>query len=125
MSNLYDTDIVAWAEDQASALRRRAANEIDWDNIAEEIESVGNEQRHAVESLLINIMQHRCHTGSTKSMSGGCRWNAGCDAARNCGPTSRPSCPNSTWMRSGRCIARWTVCPGRRCRPTVRSHSPG
>lgn len=59
MSNLYDTDIVAWAEDQASALRRRAANEIDWDNIAEEIESVGNEQRHAVESLLINIMQHR------------------------------------------------------------------
>ena len=40
-------------------LRRRATNEIDWDNIAEEIESVGNEQRHAVESLLINIMQHR------------------------------------------------------------------
>jgi hypothetical protein len=59
MSDLYDTDIVAWAEDQARALRRRAANEIDWDNVAEEIESVGNEQRHAVESLLINIMQHR------------------------------------------------------------------
>ena len=29
---LYDTDIVAWAEQQALALRCRAANEIDWDN---------------------------------------------------------------------------------------------
>src|SRR5277367_3340248 len=54
----YDTDILLWSERQADALRRRATNEIDWDNVAEEIESVGSEQRHAVESLLINIMQH-------------------------------------------------------------------
>jgi hypothetical protein len=37
---LYDTDVAAWAEQQAGALRRRAANEIDWDNVAEEIEGV-------------------------------------------------------------------------------------
>jgi hypothetical protein len=55
----YDTDILRWSEHQADALRRRAANEIDWENVAEEIESVGNEQRHAVESLLTNILQHR------------------------------------------------------------------
>src|SRR5262245_8469496 len=55
----YDTDILLWSERQADALRRRAANEIDWDNVAEEIEAVGNEQRFAVESLLINIMRHR------------------------------------------------------------------
>jgi len=54
----YETDVVEWSERQADLLRRRAANEIDWDNIAEEIESVGSEQRHAVESLLTNIMQH-------------------------------------------------------------------
>ena len=41
-------DILAWAEDQARALRRRAAGEIvndaelDWPNIAEEIEDVGS-----------------------------------------------------------------------------------
>jgi hypothetical protein len=58
MSDLYDEDVVTWSERQADALRRRAANEIDWDNVAEEIESVGNEQRLAVESLLTNIMQH-------------------------------------------------------------------
>jgi hypothetical protein len=65
MSDLYDTDIVTWAERQAGLLRRRAAGElvneadIDWPNVAEEIESVGNEQRFAVESLLTNIMRHR------------------------------------------------------------------
>lgn len=58
MSGDYDSDIVLWSERQADALRRRDSNRIDWDNVAEEIESVGSEQRHAVESLLINIMQH-------------------------------------------------------------------
>jgi hypothetical protein len=38
--DLYDTDIVLWSEQQAAALRRRAANEIDWENVAEEIEAV-------------------------------------------------------------------------------------
>jgi len=55
----YDADILQWSEHQAALLRRRAANEIDWDNIAEEIEDLGNEQRNAVESLLANIIQHR------------------------------------------------------------------
>ena len=32
MADLYDADIMEWSEKQADALRRRAANEIDWDN---------------------------------------------------------------------------------------------
>ncbi len=64
MSGLYDTDIVLWSEHQAALLRRRAAGELvndaelDWPNIAQEIESVGNEQRHAVESLLMRALIH-------------------------------------------------------------------
>jgi hypothetical protein len=60
----YDTDIVLWSEHQAGLLRRRAAGELvndaelDWPNIAEEIESVGSEQRHAVESLLMQALVH-------------------------------------------------------------------
>ena len=56
MSDLYETDVVLWSEHQAELLRRRAAGEpvneaeLDWPNIAEEIEAVGSEQRHAVES---------------------------------------------------------------------------
>ena len=60
----YDTDIVLWSERQSDLLRRRAAGELvndaelDWTNIAEEIESVGSEQRHAVESLLLQALIH-------------------------------------------------------------------
>ncbi len=64
MNDLYDQDIVLWSERQAELLRRHAAGErvnsagLDWPNIIEEIESVGNEQRFAVESLLIQALAH-------------------------------------------------------------------
>ena len=55
----YDTDILVWSEHQARLLRRLAAGEqIDWENVIEEIESVGNDQRHAVESLLVQALRH-------------------------------------------------------------------
>jgi len=58
MGDLYDTDIVAWSERQADALRHRAANEVDWDNVAEEIEDMGNERVHAVASHLVQALLH-------------------------------------------------------------------
>jgi hypothetical protein len=63
MSDLYDSDIVIWSERQAELLRRVAAGEPvneapDWPNIIEEIESVGSEQCHAVESLLLRALIH-------------------------------------------------------------------
>ena len=62
--DLYDTDILLWSERQAELLRRHAAGErvndgaIDWPNIIEEVESVGSEQRHAVELLLGQALRH-------------------------------------------------------------------
>jgi hypothetical protein len=63
MSDLYDDDIVLWSERQAALLRSVAAGEPnneapDWANIIEEIESVGNEQRFAVESNLVQALIH-------------------------------------------------------------------
>jgi hypothetical protein len=58
MSELYDTDILLWSEAQAAALRRRALNEIDWENVAEEIEAVGRSERNAVESHLVLALLH-------------------------------------------------------------------
>lgn len=55
---LYDTDIAAWAEHQALALRRRAANEIDWDNVAEEIEDLAARQKREVRRRLRVICEH-------------------------------------------------------------------
>jgi hypothetical protein len=60
----YDTDILIWSERQGELLRRRAAGELvneaemDWPNIAEEIEDVGRSQLHAVESLLVQALRH-------------------------------------------------------------------
>lgn len=63
MSDLYDADVVEWSERQAELLRRFAmrqpSNEApDWDNIIEEIESVGRSQVHSVESLLVRAFLH-------------------------------------------------------------------
>jgi hypothetical protein len=60
----YDTDILVWSEHQADLLRRRAAGELvndaemDWSNIAEEIEDVGSNRLHAVESLFVQALRH-------------------------------------------------------------------
>jgi hypothetical protein len=59
----YDTDILTWSERQAALLRRVAAGErvndqVDWENVIEEVESVGSEQLHAVQSLLRQALIH-------------------------------------------------------------------
>jgi hypothetical protein len=60
----YEADILIWSEHQAALLRRRAAGELvndaemDWSNIAEEIEDVGSNRLHAVESLLVQALRH-------------------------------------------------------------------
>ena len=63
MSYLYDDDILLWSERQGDLLRRMATGEPlneppDWENIIEEVESVGREQLHAVESLLFQAIVH-------------------------------------------------------------------
>jgi hypothetical protein len=58
VSELYDTDTAAWAETQADALRRRATNEIDWDNVAEEIESLARSDRREIRNRLAVICEH-------------------------------------------------------------------
>ncbi len=62
-SSLYDDDIVTWAEEQAAALRALAtrselSNAVDWENVAEEIESVGRSHIRAVEGQLIQTLAH-------------------------------------------------------------------
>jgi hypothetical protein len=61
----YATDLYGWAITQAAALRavRRpyAANTwntLDLEHLAEEIEALGHEQEHAVESHLRNVLHH-------------------------------------------------------------------
>lgn len=59
---LYDSDFFAWTQDQAGRLRRllavRSNVDLDLENLAEEIESMGGEQADAVESALAQIIEH-------------------------------------------------------------------
>jgi len=54
----YASDLFDWTREQADALRRRAANELDWDNLAEEIESLGTSNLDQIESRLENLLLH-------------------------------------------------------------------
>jgi hypothetical protein len=63
MSDLYESDILVWSEQQADLLRRlahgeRVNDQLDWEHLIEEVESVGSEQLHAVESLLFQALVH-------------------------------------------------------------------
>src|ERR671931_2128397 len=64
MSTLYDDDILLWSEQQAAAIRRlgrnarEIPNELDIENVAEEIESVGRSELAAVESYLELMFVH-------------------------------------------------------------------
>jgi Domain of unknown function DUF29 len=64
MSDLYGEDFVLWTERQATLLRRRAAGELindaelDWLNLAEEIEAVGGNTRRELRHRLARLLQH-------------------------------------------------------------------
>jgi hypothetical protein len=54
----YDTDFYAWTRQQAQALAAKDWRALDLDHLVEEIESLGNEQRHAVRSHLRVLLWH-------------------------------------------------------------------
>ena len=55
---LYDRDFHAWANEQAALARSRAHNEIDWDNVAEELESLGKSVRSELFSRYRVLLMH-------------------------------------------------------------------
>jgi hypothetical protein len=59
---LYDEDFVAWTEEQAAALRTagrgRTNQPLDWENLAEEIESLGKSDRRELRGQIYRIIRH-------------------------------------------------------------------
>ena len=62
MDSLYDQDLVLWAEAQGRALRAAAKAggnaPIDWENVAEEIETLGRSERHALGGHIAVVVEH-------------------------------------------------------------------
>lgn len=62
VKTLYDEDFVAWTEQQAESLRAAASGKtnqpLDWENLAEEIESLGKSDRRELRSQVRRIIRH-------------------------------------------------------------------
>jgi hypothetical protein len=97
----YDSDILEWSERQAALLRRRAAGdlvneaELDWPNIAEEIEDVGRSELHRVESLLVQALRHMLKAEAWPQSRDAPGWRADAidfrqQARRRFAPSMRP-----------------------------------
>jgi Domain of unknown function DUF29 len=65
----YDTDLVLWSREQAELLRRmavgeRVSDQVDWENVAEEIESLGRsdwrELRRRIQVILSRASPDLC-----------------------------------------------------------------
>lgn len=57
-TTLYETDFYAWTKRQAALLRGEEFEQIDWNNLIAEIESLGRSEKHEVESRLTVILMH-------------------------------------------------------------------
>jgi hypothetical protein len=61
-SRLYEKDFVRWTAQQSSALREASRFPmnlpLDWENLAEEIESLGRSERRELRSRLMAILEH-------------------------------------------------------------------
>ncbi len=57
-SDLYDHDYYAWIQDQVRALRARRIEDLDWENVAEEIEDLGKSERRGIKSQMARLVEH-------------------------------------------------------------------
>lgn len=54
----YARDYCGWVTAQVRALRRRDAEQIDWDNLAEEVGSLGRQEEQRLQSQLARVFEH-------------------------------------------------------------------
>lgn len=58
VDDLYETDFYHWARRQADLARRRSSNELDWDNIAEELEGLSRSEARELFSRYQVLLTH-------------------------------------------------------------------
>ena len=92
LNALYDEDFVRWTEEQAAALRRakslrpagsRGSNlPLDWENLAEEIESLGKSDRRELRSQITRVLRHLLKLEVSSAAQPRAGWRTTIDEAR-------------------------------------------
>ena len=59
MTSFYETDFFEWTQIQAKALNEHNIEDLDWEHLKEEIEDLGNEKLHAVNSFLKQLIEYK------------------------------------------------------------------
>ncbi|MBE9240406.1 DUF29 domain-containing protein [Synechocystis salina] len=79
--SLYEEDYLLWLETTLDQLKLRQVEQIDWDNLVEEIEGLGIQLRHKVDSylrqLLIHLLLYRYWTTERENSGRGWRGEIG------------------------------------------------
>lgn len=57
-TTLYERDYYSWAREQARLLRERRLDQIDWENLAEEVEDLAGRHADALESHCETLIEH-------------------------------------------------------------------
>ena len=84
-SALYGEDFVRWTEEQAAALRRAKDSTLplDWENLAEEIESLGKSDRRELRSQITRILRHLLKLEASPAAEPRAGWRATIREARS------------------------------------------
>ena len=90
---LYDEDLVRWSEQQAAALRRAKSMPpaaagvsnlpLDWENLAEEIESLGKSDRRELRSQITRVLRHLLKLDASPATEPRASWRATIREARS------------------------------------------
>ncbi|MEA5581124.1 DUF29 domain-containing protein [Nodularia harveyana UHCC-0300] len=57
-SSLYETDFLAWISQQHLALASRDVTALDWENLAEELDSMGIREKNELKNRLVVLLAH-------------------------------------------------------------------
>jgi hypothetical protein len=58
IKSLYETDYALWVDRTIADLKAKRLDAIDWENLIEEVESLGKSQRQELRNRLVTLLEH-------------------------------------------------------------------
>ena len=108
--DLYEADFYAWSFAQAELIRQRRFDELDLENIAEEIESLGKNRRSELRRRMGRLIEHLIKLAVSRDYDPRRQWILSVDEQRDRiaeliedNPSLRPQLPivfNKAWPRA-------------------------